>query len=49
MPQLDQFIFLHQVVTLIIFFFLLYAFVRRNLIPNLNDILKYRTKQFAQL
>lgn len=49
MPQLDQYIFLHEIVTLIFAFFLLYAYVRRVMLPQLNAVLKYRTKKIAEL
>lgn len=49
MPQLDQYIFLHQIATLVLFFFLLYAYVRRQILPRLNSILKYRNKKIAKL
>jgi hypothetical protein len=49
MPQLDPYIFLHQIVTLIVFFFLIYFYVRKNIIPKLNSILKYRNKKISKL
>lgn len=49
MPQLDPYTFLHQIITLVIFFFLLYAYIRKQLIPSINAILKYRIKRVDQL
>lgn len=49
MPQLDPYIFLHQILTLIFFFFLLYFYVRKTIIPKLNSILKYRNKKINKL
>lgn len=49
MPQLDPYIFLHQIITLIIFFFLIYFYVRKTIVPKLNSILKYRNKKVTKL
>lgn len=45
MPQLDKFIFLNQILGLIFFFFLIYIYVRSNILPKINAILKYRNKK----
>ena len=49
MPQLDPYIFLHQIITLIFFFFLIYFYVRKTVVPKLNSILKYRNKKISKL
>ncbi len=45
MPQLDKYIFLNQILTLFVFFFLIYFYVRGTIIPNINSMLKYRSKK----
>lgn len=49
MPQLDKYIFVHQLISLIFFFFLLYFYVRGTAIPKLNSVLKYRKKKIEKL
>lgn len=49
MPQLDPYILFHQIMALFFVFFLIYAYVRRNILPKLNEILKYRNKKIKQL
>ena len=49
MPQLDPYIFLHQITTLIIFFLFLYFYIRKVVIPKINLTLKYRNKKLAKL
>ena len=49
MPQLDPYIFFHQIITLFFIFFLIYIYVRRNILPRLNSILKYRNKKINKL
>jgi hypothetical protein len=45
MPQLDKYIFFNHVVTLTIFFFLIYIFLRKSVIPQISTTLKYRKKR----
>ena len=45
MPQLDKYIFFNHVVTLTIFFCLIYIFIRKSVVPNMSSILKYRKKR----
>ena len=45
MPQLDKYIFFNHVVTLTIFFCLIYIFVRKSVIPQISTTLKYRKKR----
>lgn len=45
MPQLDKYIFFNHVVTLTIFFFLIYIFIRKSVIPQISTTLKYRKKK----
>lgn len=49
MPQLDPYIFFHQIITLFFIFFLIYIYVRKNILPKLNSILKYRNKKINKL
>ena len=49
MPQLDPYILFHQIMALFIIFFLIYIYVRRNILPKINEILKYRNKKIKQL
>lgn len=49
MPQLDKYIFVHQMISLVFFFFLLYFYIRKTAIPQLNLILKYRKKKISKL
>ncbi len=45
MPQLDKYIFFNHVVTLTIFFFLVYMYLRKSVIPHISSTLKYRKKR----
>lgn len=45
MPQLDKYIFFNHVVTLTIFFCLIYIFIRKSVIPQISTTLKYRKKR----
>ena len=45
MPQLDKYIFFNHVVTLTIFFCLIYLFIRKDVIPQISTTLKYRKKR----
>lgn len=45
MPQLDKYIFFNHVVTLTIFFCLIYIFIRKSVVPNISSTLKYRKKR----
>lgn len=49
MPQLDKFIFLNQIVSLTIFFFITYIYMRGTVIPSLSSLLKYRNKKINKL
>ena len=42
MPQLDKYIFCSQIISLTIFFFFIYIYVRSVIIPKLSLSLKYR-------
>ena len=42
MPQLDKYIFFNHVITLTIFFTLIYMFLRKEVITNISLINKYR-------
>jgi ATP synthase subunit 8 len=42
MPQLDKYIFFNHVITLTIFFTLIYMYIRRNVVTNISLINKYR-------
>ena len=42
MPQLDKYIFFNQIISLTIFFFLIYIYVLKTLVPKLSAALKYR-------
>lgn len=44
MPQLDKYIFLQQILTLIFVFFLIYKHLRGRFIPYINGVLKYKYK-----
>ena len=44
MPQLDKYIFFHQMISFTFFFFLIYFYSRRVILPKLNGILKFRSK-----
>ena len=45
MPQLDKFIFFNHVASLVIFFALIYVFIRKSIIPEISTILKYRKQR----
>ena len=45
MPQLDKYIFFNHVITLTIFFCLIYIFIRKSVVPNISSTLKYRKKR----
>jgi hypothetical protein len=42
MPQLDKYIFFNHVITLTVFFTLIYLFLRRDVVTNISLINKYR-------
>lgn len=42
MPQLDKYIFFNHVITLTVFFTLIYMFLRKNVVTNFSLINKYR-------
>ena len=45
MPQLDKYIFFNHVISLTIFFFLIYIFIRGSVVPEISTLLKYRKKK----
>jgi len=45
MPQLDKYIFFNHIITLTIFFCLIYIFIRKSVVPNISSTLKYRKKR----
>ncbi len=45
MPQLDKYIFFNHVFYLTIFFFLIYIYIRKNVVTNFSTIIKYRNKK----
>jgi hypothetical protein len=45
MPQLDKYIFFNHVFYLTIFFFLIYIYIRKNVVTNFSTIIKYRAKK----
>lgn len=47
MPQLDKYIFFNHIVSLTIFFALIYVFIRKSVVPNISTVLKYRKKRLA--
>jgi hypothetical protein len=47
MPQLDKYIFFEHVISLTIFFFLIYIFIRGVAVPKISMTLKYRKKRLA--
>jgi|TARA_R110000744_G_scaffold269171_2_gene382538 hypothetical protein len=47
MPQLDKYIFFNHVVTLTIFFCLIYIFIRKSVVPQISTTLKYRKKKIG--
>jgi hypothetical protein len=42
MPQLDKYIFFNHVITLTIFFALIYMYIRKNVVTNISLVNKYR-------
>lgn len=49
MPQLDKYIFLNQILSLTIFFLLLYIYIRNTIVPTISKLLKYRRKKLNLL
>jgi len=49
MPQLDKYIFFNQIVSLTIFFSLIYIYIRSTVIPKMSGLLKYRKKKLELL
>lgn len=47
MPQLDKYIFFNHVVSLTIFFALIYVFIRKSVVPEISTTLKYRKKRLV--
>ncbi len=47
MPQLDKYIFFNHVVSLTIFFSLIYIYLRKHVVPQLSSILKFRRKKLS--
>lgn len=47
MPQLDKYIFFNHVVSLTIFFGLIYIFIRKSVVPELSTLVKYRKKRLT--
>ncbi len=45
MPQLDKYIFFNHVFYLTIFFFFIYIYIRKDVVPNFSTIIKYRNKK----
>lgn len=45
MPQLDKYIFFNHIISLTIFFFLIYVFIRKSVVPEISTVLKYRKKK----
>lgn len=45
MPQLDKYIFFNHVISLTIFFLLIYVFIRGTVVPQISTTLKYRKKR----
>ena len=48
MPQLDKYIFLNHVVSLTIFFALIYIFIRKSVVPEISTLLKFRKKKLIE-
>ena len=44
MPQLDKYIFFHQIIFLTLFVFLIYFYSRKTILPKLSKILKLRER-----
>jgi hypothetical protein len=49
MPQLDKYIFFNHVISLTIFFGLIYIFVRQAIVPELSTLLKFRRKKLTSM
>ena len=49
MPQLDKYIFFNHVISLTIFFGLIYIFIRKSVIPELSTVFKFRWKKLKSL
>lgn len=49
MPQLDKYIFFNHVISLTIFFFLIYIFIRQSVIPEISTLLKFRKKKLEEI
>jgi len=49
MPQLDKYIFFNHVISLTIFFALIYIFVRQSIVPELSTLLKFRRKKLTSI
>lgn len=47
MPQLDKYIFFNHVISLTIFFALIYVFIRKSVVPELSTLIKYRKKRLT--
>lgn len=45
MPQLDKYIFFNHVFYLTIFFFFIYIYIRKDVVPSFSTIIKYRNKK----
>ena len=48
MPQLDKYIFFNHVISLTIFFALIYIFIRRSVVPEISTLLKFRKKKLTE-
>ena len=48
MPQLDKYIFFNHVISLTIFFTLIYIFIRKSVVPEISTLLKFRKKKLAE-
>ncbi len=48
MPQLDKYIFFNHVISLTIFFALIYIFIRQSVVPEISTLLKFRKKKLAE-
>lgn len=49
MPQLDKYIFFNHVISLTIFFALIYIFIRQSVVPELSSLLKFRRKKLTSM
>ncbi len=49
MPQLDKYIFFNHVVSLTIFFSLIYIYLRKHVVPELSSVLKFRRKKLSYI